>query len=291
MKTLIIFIIAISIVGCNTSEVPPTEPLNTETTADTSGSAPQHPVHVPVSGTIESFATVTVSPDQIISFYTHTPAMVSDINVMAGQKIKKGDPLYQLESMQLIEMQQQFQSALARQKSAKLEMDRYKSLKEKQSVSDKSYELTEEAFETAKSQANALEIMLQLNGLDVSAIKNGKIQPAVIKRSPANGFVRAINVNRGDFVEGNKAILSIVDATSIYLEINVQASVSGNLKPGAAFEYSRLSDNNWQPGTVHLVGGAIDANNNTLLLIGKPTNEDDLVIGEKLMVRFLNQKQ
>jgi len=288
MKNLIIFIFAISVVGCNNSEVQPTETLNTEVDTDTSGSAPEHPVNVPVSGTIESFATVTVSPDQIISFYTHTPAMVSDINVMAGQKIKKGDPLYQLESMQLIEMQQQFQSALARQKSAKLEMERYKSLKEKQSVSDKSYELTEEAFETAKAQANALEIMLQINGLDVSAIKNGKIQPAVIKRSPANGFVRAVNVNRGDFVEGNKAILSIVDATSAYLEINVQASVSGNLKPGVAFEYSRLSDNNWLPGTVHLVGGAIDANNNTLLLIGKPTNANDLVIGEKLVVRFLN---
>src|SRR5690606_37075346 len=99
------------------------------------------------------------------------------INVMPGQKIKKGDPLYQSESMQLIELQQEFQTAIARQKSAKLEMDRYKGLKDSKSVSDKNYELTEEAFETAKAQVNALELILKLNGLDVSVIKSGNIQP------------------------------------------------------------------------------------------------------------------
>jgi len=288
MKNIIIIIIAISVVGCNNSEVQPTKTSNTEVANDISGSAPQHPVVVPISGTIESFATVAVSPDQTISFYTHTPAMVSQINVMTGQKIKKGDPLYQLESMQLIELQQEFQTAIARQKSAKLEMDRYKGLKDSKSVSDKNYELTEEAFETAKAQVNAVELMLQLNGLDVASIKNGQIQPVVIKRSPANGFVKSVNVNRGDFVEGNKAILSIVDATSIYLEINVQASLTGSIKPGSTFEYNKLSSNNWLPGQVHLVGGSIEPTTNTLLVIGKPANTNDLIIGEKLMVRFQN---
>jgi cobalt-zinc-cadmium efflux system membrane fusion protein len=291
MKNIIIFIIAISIFGCNNSEVPSTETTNTEARTDTSGSEAQHQVHVPVGSNIESFATVTVSPDQIISFYTHTPAMVSEIHVMPGQKIKKGDPLYQLESMQLIEMQQQYQTAIARQKSAKLEMERFKDLKESQSVSNKSYELTEEAFETAQSQANALEMMLRLNGLDVTAIKNGKIQPAVVKRSAVNGFVRTVNINKGDFVEGNKTILTIVDATSLYFEINVQANISGLIKPGTLLEYSTLSNNDWKPGSVHIVGGAIDALNNTLLIIGKPTSENDLIIGEKLMVRFINENE
>lgn len=291
MNRLIIFLAALLLIACNRSEKSQNHSIPTQIANDSLGSEAKHPVQAPVAALTESFATVQVAPNRNISFYTHTPAIVSEINVLPGQKIKKGDALYQLESMQLIEMQREYQMAIARENTAKLEMDRYKSLKVNQSVSDKNYQLTEEAFITAQSQSTALAQMLYLNDIDASKVKTGAIQSKVIKYSPASGFVNTVLVNRGERVEGNKPILTIIDASSVHLEINVQAALASGLSLGQNFEYRSLAQQEWLTGKIELMGGAINELNNTILVHGIPENANKLIIGERVLVKFSLEKK
>lgn len=279
------------LLACNRKQESQNDSIENELVNDSLGSTPKHPVNAPVAALTESFATVKVAPNKNISFYTHTPAIVSEIHVLPGQRIKKGDALYQLESMQLIEMQREYQMALAREKTAQLEMERFKNLKVNQSVSDKNYELTEEAFITAQSQTSALAQMLNLNGIDAAKVKSGAIQPKVTKYSPASGFVNTVLVNLGERVEGNKTILTIIDASSVYLEINVQAALAKDLSIGNVFEFRNIAEEKWLMGKIELISGAINELNNTILIHGIPENGNNLKIGERVLVKFSSEER
>jgi membrane fusion protein, heavy metal efflux system len=146
---------------------------------------------------------------------------VRQINFLIGDNVKKGQVLAELESMEFIDIQQQYVETNARLAFLKEEYDRQILLQENDAVSRKQFLTVEADYKTALSTFDGLKSKLSLIGVNFQTLGEGKIEPRFSLRSPINGSVKKMNTVVGRFAAPSEELFEIVDTDHLHLELNV----------------------------------------------------------------------
>ena len=164
---------------------------------------------------------IDVPPQNIVSISVPLGGYVKSTKLLPGMPIKKGEVLAVMEDPQYIQLQQDYLTAKARYVYSESEYKRQRELNEEKASSDKQHELAKAEYSTQQVLVKSLEQKLLLIGLNPASISPANISKSIRVISPINGYVSAVNVNIGKYVNPSDVLFELINPTDIHLSLTV----------------------------------------------------------------------
>ncbi|MCR5862595.1 MAG: efflux RND transporter periplasmic adaptor subunit [Flavobacterium sp.] len=169
----------------------------------------------------------------------HVTGVVSRINVIEGQQVRKGQVLATVESPEFARLQESYITSKSNLEFLKLEFERQKTLSEENVNSKKVFQRTKADYETEKARFASLGKQLSLMNLSSSSATGS--MPLV---APISGSVTNINIKIGSNAEVGKPLLSIVDNSKLHVDLLVYEKDLGKVKPGQTVRFVLTNQDN-----------------------------------------------
>ena len=147
--------------------------------------------------------------------------IISNIEVLEGQQVHKGQVLATIKNQDLIKLQQDYLAAKNNFTYVQAEYDRQSQLKAAGAGTGKSFQSSEATYNAERSRLTAFESQLQQLGVAPGKISNGRIVSQFPVTSPISGTVGTITANIGAFVQPGTSIMEVVDNSKIHCDLTV----------------------------------------------------------------------
>ena len=147
--------------------------------------------------------------------------IISNIDVLEGQQVHKGQVLATIKNQDLIKLQQDYLAAKNNFAYVQAEYDRQSQLKAAGAGTGKSFQASEATYNAERSRLTAYESQLQQLGVSPRRISNGHIVSQFPVTSPISGTVGTITANSGAFGQPGTSIMEIVDNSKIHCDLTV----------------------------------------------------------------------
>ncbi len=208
---------------------------------------------VTVQGTVK----VPVEGMQEISAYFG--GYVSDLKLIEGQSVRKGETLFYLENPEFIRLQQDYLETTSQLAYLKAEFERQKTLYSEQISAQKNYLKSEADYQGALAKSQSLKKQLALINIDADQLTPATIRSKVPVISPIRGFVEEVLVAPGQFLPASGKAISLLNRDHLHIELILFEKDASRIHIGQKVEIS-LPD---APGQVlmsqiHVVGQAIN---------------------------------
>ncbi|QBY03530.1 efflux RND transporter periplasmic adaptor subunit [Thalassotalea sp. HSM 43] len=153
---------------------------------------------------IEALGQVVYNEDSLIHLHPRVEGWVDNLYVRAvGNPVKKGQPLYTMYSLELVNAQQEYLVALNSKQALLIEAARQRLLS------------------------------LKINDEFIDILhKSRKVSQSVTFYAPQSGIIDGLNVREGFYVEPGTTLMSIGQLDEVWVEAEVFASQSHLLAPG-----------------------------------------------------------
>jgi cobalt-zinc-cadmium efflux system membrane fusion protein len=204
-----------------------------------------------------------------------TAGFVSSIPFLVGDRVKKGDLLFQLQNPEFIEIQQNYLEAKEELKFLQAEFDRQKILVEENISSKKSFQKASGAYNLKLAQYKGLKETLDLLNIDMAKLDSGEFTSDIRIFAPIAGFISGINASIGTYVAPGDVLLSLINTSHKHLELEVFEKDVLKIENGQAIRF-RVPDagNTYFKASVFQVNKAIDMDKRTLLIHGHLADEN-----------------
>jgi cobalt-zinc-cadmium efflux system membrane fusion protein len=157
---------------------------------------------------------------------------VRKINFLLGDNVAKGQIMAELESMEFIDLQQQYVELNARIVYLKEDFERQKLLRDQDAVSRKTYLMAEVEYQTAASTLKALKSKLELLEVNFDKLNKGEVASRILLKAPISGSVKKMNTVIGRHVDPSEEIFEIIDPEHLHLELSVFENNVPKVKKG-----------------------------------------------------------
>jgi len=181
----------------------------------------------------------TVASEETVHLSARISAYVSRVSASAGQRVKKGQVLIELDSR---EMKEKLAAANIRLKQSRTEYNRTRSLYKQKAATEQAMTAAESGFSAAKSQVAEIEVMLTYTQI----------------KSPINGVVTDRRVERGDLANPGQVLLSVYDPLNMRIEVPVPVRLIEKLSLRQAVDISLDKPTRPFKGRVSEIVSAID---------------------------------
>ncbi len=165
--------------------------------------------------------TIDVPPQNMVSVSMPLGGYLKNTKLLPGMHINKGEVIAQMEDPKYIELQQDFLIARARLELLQKEYERQQELHVSKAASDKVYQQSKEAYETAHINYRSLFEKLKLIGVSPDKLTEKNISGTIPIYAPISGFVSKINVNIGKYVNPSDVLFELVNPEDIHLSLNI----------------------------------------------------------------------
>ena len=164
---------------------------------------------------------IDVPPQNMVSISVPLGGYLKHTNLLAGMHVNKGDVLATIDDQQYIQIQQDYLTTKAQFEFTESEYKRQSELNKNKATSDKVFEQVKATYHTQQILIKALEEKLKLIGLNPQKISTATISKNINIYSPISGFVTAVNVNIGKYLNPSDVLFELVDPTDIHLNLAV----------------------------------------------------------------------
>jgi len=216
---------------------------------------------------------IDVPPENRSSVTTFIGGYISEIPLLVGDKVEKGQFVASLQNTNIVEIQQEYLEVSAQLDYLKNEYSRQKTLFEEKITSQKNYLKAESTYKSSLASYNGLQQKLQMMNINPTDVEQGKITSTIHLYAPINGYVTKVNVSNGSFVSSSSELLEIVNTDHIHIELNVFEKDILTIKKEQEIHFTvpKTSDMIYE-AEVHLVGTSID-NDRTIKVHGHLKDE------------------
>lgn len=181
----------------------------------------------------------TVPPQNAANISTLIGGVVKDIYVLEGTFVNKGKVLATLQNLEVVEMQEDYNSAIANIEYLQLEYNRQKTLSDENVNPRKTFQEVKSKLAVEKARAQAARNKLQ--ALNVNTNGRSSLIPIV---SPISGYVGKISITKGAFAETGTVLFEVVDNTQMHLDLNVYEKDLGNISVGQEVDFVLTNQSN-----------------------------------------------
>lgn len=188
-----------------------------------------HPGKMEIKEILKVNGKIEAPPQNLVSISAPLGGFLRSTKLMPGMHIKKGETIAVMEDPQYIQLQQDYLVSGQKAKYLEKEYERQKELNRNQAASDKILQQTEADFRSEKITLKSLEEKLRLLGIDPARLNEHNISRTVNINSPIDGFVTAVNVNIGKYVEPQAVLFELVNPEDIHLSLTVFEKDLGKL--------------------------------------------------------------
>jgi len=241
---------------------------------------------VPITQNIECFGVIDVPPFSVLEIFAKTNGYITDLSVLEGQHVKKGEVLAEIESPEFAHLQKEYKTAKANYDWQKLNFERNQKLYDSKTISDKDFQFIEKEYLVAKSTFMGLKEEIRAIGFDDEQFLSATSSRLSI-RSKTHVTVVKINVKNGTKVTPDTHLFTVLDKSHLHVEMKVSASNISKIALEQPF--FMINSNDTIKGTVHLINDMIESDN-TVKVHGhfsNPADEEKLIVGQKVFVQIL----
>ncbi len=230
--------------------------------------------YIEVTGSIEA------PPQSKASIYAPLEAFVHKVDLLVGDKVKKGQTIAVLQHPNFTKLQYNYLEALNQLKVTQQEFQRKKMLFKKDIVAKKAYQLAESNYNSAKSLVDSYSSQLKMANLSPQKIEKEGIQQYVYIQAPISGYIVKNNLNKGKFLGANAEMMEIVDYNHIHAELNVFSPDIERLKNKDEFIFTQNGTDKKYKGYIKQISQRVDNQSKTVNVHGHFKEEyKDLKIG------------
>lgn len=244
-----------------------------------------------VSDEVKTTGTVDVPPQYMASVSPLINGVIKSVNVLPGQRVGKGATLATLQSLDYIQMQQDYLQAVSQLTYQQAELQRQKTLNAEEVGATKRLQQAQADYGSNRALVSSLALKLQTLGTSVETLKGGKLSPVMRIISPVAGYVTASNIHLGQQVATADVLFEVMNQEHKHLELSVFENDAFKIKIGQTILLNdpKLGAETVR-GRVYLVGKAFAGDARTITIHGHVANEQQearLIPGMFLNARIL----
>jgi len=216
---------------------------------------------IPINNEIKVTGMVEVPPENIASVSIPITGFVKTIlpnNALQGWFVKKGTVLATIESIEFIQLQQDYFQAVAQSTFLEKELERQQTLSTEDIGVKKKLQQADAEFNSNQTLIKSLEAKLKLLGITASTLKKGDISPLINVVAPITGYIKNSRINTGKSVTPNDILFELINKDELHIELKVLEKDAYRVQKGqkVLIEDKRLGDKAY--ATVFLVGQAFE---------------------------------
>lgn len=174
-----------------------------------------------ISSILKVNGIIDVPPQNMVSISVPLGGFLKSTKLLPGMHLSKGEIIAIMEDQQYIQLQQDFLTTAANLKYAENEFVRQKDLNESKASSDKTFQQAEANYKSLKVSLKALGEKLKLIGLNPDNLTENNLSRSVSIVSPIDGYVSAVNVNIGKYVNPTDVLFELVNPEDIHLALTI----------------------------------------------------------------------
>lgn len=222
-----IFILFISMIfmqscGSDTVETPSEEPVSSLLSLDKkqmdAGGIRLDSMRVHAfDGEIQTNGYIDVPPGHKAVVYAAMSGYIRDISVLEGDFVRKGEKLLSIENPDFLELQQHYMEAKAQVAFLKSDFERQKGLASEAVTAQKTYLKAEADYRATLARVNGLGEKIKLLGFNLKSVEQGNFSAVAQLVAPIEGYVSAVNVTKGSYLDPQIRALEITNLDDIHL--------------------------------------------------------------------------
>ena len=230
-----------------------------------------------LSTIIKANGYTAVPPQNQADISTLIGGVVKDIFVLEGTYVNKGKVLATIQNLEISEIQEEYNSAIANIEYLQLEYNRQKTLSDENVNPRKTFQEVKAklAVEKAKAQASKN----KLEALNVSLSGSTSLVPII---SPISGYVGKISITKGAFAETGATLFEVVDNSQMHLDLNVFEKDLGKISIGQEVDFVLTNQSNKSiKGKIFGINKSFSNESKTVAVHAKinPDDAKDLISG------------
>lgn len=217
-----------------------------------------------------------VPPQNMANISTLIGGTVKDILVLEGTFVNKGKVLATIQNLEVVEMQEDYNSAMANIEYLQLEYKRQKTLSDENVNPRKIFQEVKSKLAVEKARAQAAKNKLQ--ALNMST--NGSSLVPIV--SPISGYVGKISIAKGAYAETGTILFEVVDNSQMHLDLNVYEKDLGSISIGQEVDFVLTNQSNKViKGKIFGVNKSFSNESKTVAVHAKinPDDAKDLISG------------
>jgi len=219
----------------------------------------------------------TVPPQNMANVSTLIGGVVKEIYVLEGTFVAKGKTLATLQNLEVAEMQEDYNAAVANIEYLQLEYNRQKTLTEEDVNPRKVFQEVKAKLAVEKARAQAARNKLQ--ALHVSLSGKSSLVPII---APISGYVGKIGITKGTFAETGVTLFEVIDNTQMHLDLNVFEKDLGKISVGQEVDFVLTNQSNKSiKGKIFGINKSFSNESKTVAVHAKinPSDAKDLISG------------
>lgn len=209
--------------------------------------------------TLEVMGTIDLPPAHKLSMSVPIGGIVSEMDLLPGMKIKKGEVLLTLSDIKYLELKQNYLITQLQYNQLKTEFERAKSLKEQQATSEKQFKEIESNFNQSEIKMLSLESQLAMLGIKAKKLSPKDINPNITVFAPVDGYISKVFISKGEYVNPDRPMLELIDPSDIHIAMDILESDLGKLEENLLLDAKAQAfpDKNYT-GHILLIGKVLD---------------------------------
>ncbi|HTE27008.1 efflux RND transporter periplasmic adaptor subunit [Flavitalea sp.] len=191
---------------------------------------------------------IDVPPQNIVSISFPFGGYLKNTQLLPGMRVSKGEVIGLMEDQSLVQIQQDYLMAVARQNYLKQDYERQKTLQENNVNSAKTFQQVESEYASQKVLVSGLAQKLKMIHVNPSSLNESNISSTVPIYSPINGFVSGVNVNIGKFVNPTDVLFELINPEDMHAALVVFEKDIAKVQKGQQVKVSLVDE----PGKEYL---------------------------------------
>jgi len=211
-------------------------------TAERAGLTFEPTVESPMPNVIDAPAEVKLNATKTVTVASTVALSVIRWMVEPGEKISKGQPIAQVSSPEIADLNARLIEYAAELAAIQKNYSRKAALKERQLISEAEWIDAEASLNTIKAKYESTRGLLISAGLseaDLDSINSGRsVSPVTLIRAPVDGVLVKREAPLGELIEPGISLAVISDPHSLWIEAKVGERDIWRIKAGQAIEFS-----------------------------------------------------
>ncbi|WP_177204727.1 efflux RND transporter periplasmic adaptor subunit [Hymenobacter arizonensis] len=209
---------------------------------------------------VQANGMVDVPPQNHVSISAVMGGYVQQVKVLPGQQVRKGAVIAVLRHPDYLKLQQEYLQARARLQFLRQELQRQQTLDAEDVGAKRKLQQAQSEFQNEQATESSLAGQLRLLGLAPERLRATSLTPSVSLTATIGGYVKAVNINPGQFVNPQDVLVEVVDRSDLHLELKVFEKDIARVQKGqrVLFKVPNSGLNQELEAEVFLVGQTFD---------------------------------
>jgi cobalt-zinc-cadmium efflux system membrane fusion protein len=229
------------------------------------------------SNYIRATGVIEVPVKNHIQVSAYAGGYVRYIDLIMGEKVRKGQVLFTLENPDFVQMQQDYLEAKAQLAYLQSDFERQKTLVGENIASQKKFLKAESDYQVTLAKMEGLKKRLSMLGISTDKLIATNLISRISIFSPITGYVTEVNAMKGMFLNPRDVAIQLVDTDHMHLELNVFEKDILKAKKGQKIRF-KIPDASPETfnAEVHLIGKEVESENRIIRVHGHLKEDENL---------------